>query len=109
MGRELKRVSFDFQWPTTLRQEKYEFLPIDKNGDCIDPQLCDNEEGAREWIKNAIGGWDGECVAWVIERHISYYPAHTAPRGENPDNYTILEVGGNKNALCLGGWIDKNS
>ena len=89
----------------TLRLEEYEFRPIDKNGDCIDPQMCDDEAEARGWIKDAIGGWDGECVAWVIERHVSYHPAWHAPRGQDPDNYTTIETGGDIAALREGGWV----
>lgn len=90
----------------TLRLEEYEFRPIDKNGDCIDPQMCDDEAEARAFIKDAIGGWDGECVAWVIERHVSYHPAWHAPRGQDPDKYTTVATGGDETALREGGWLE---
>jgi len=90
----------------TLKVTEYEFRPIDKNGDCIDPQMCNTLEEAKDWIKDAIGGWDNECVAWVIELHVSYHPAWHAPRGQDPDNYTTIESGGDENALRAGGWID---
>ena len=89
----------------TLRVEEYEFRPIDKNGDVIDPQMCDDLAEAMKFAGAAIGDWDGECVAWVIEKHVSYHPAWHAPRGQDPDNYTTLATGGDENALRAGGWI----
>jgi hypothetical protein len=89
----------------TLRVEEYEFRPIDKNGDVIDPQFCDDMIEAMKWTIDAVGAWDGECVAWVIEKHLSYHPACHAPRGQNPDNYTTLAHGGDEAALREGGWL----
>jgi len=41
----------------------------------------------------------GESVAWVIERRTSY----GACSGQ-PDNYELLDVGGDQSALHAGGW-----
>ena len=89
----------------TLRVEEYEFRPINKDGDGIDPQMCDDMNEAMKWTVDAVGAWDGECVAWVIEKHVSYHPARNAPRGQNPDNYTTLAHGGDEAALREGGWL----
>ena len=62
----------------TLRVEEYEFRPIDKNGDVIDPQMCDDLPEAMKFAEDAVGSWDGECVAWVIEKHVSLTPAQDA-------------------------------
>jgi hypothetical protein len=89
----------------TGRLEEYEFRPIDRNGDVIDPEHCDTLEEAKTLTVDAIGSFDGECVAWVIEKHVSYYPAHRAPRGQDPDVYTTIETGGDSDALKAGGWL----
>jgi hypothetical protein len=89
----------------TLRLEQYEFRPIDKDGDVIDPQLCDDLHVAMKYAEDAVGAWDGSCVAWVIEKHVSYYPARHAPRGQDPNNYTTIAHGGDDAALREGGWL----
>jgi len=91
----------------TLRVEEYDFRPIDKNGDVIDPQMCDTMEEAMKYAAEPIGAhpWP-EQVAWVIDKHVSYHPAHHAPRGQDPDNYTKLAHGGDEAALREGGWLE---
>ena len=89
----------------TLRVEEYEFRPLDKYGDAIDPQMCDDLPKAMRFAGDAIGAWGGECVAWVVEKHVSFRPARNAPRGQSPDTYTLLAHGGDTAALREGGWL----
>lgn len=86
-----------------LKLVGFEFRPINGNGDVIDPELCATLAEAMVYVRYAIGSHDGECVAWVVEKHTSYHPAHLAS-GE-PDNYTTLAHGGDETALREGGWI----
>ena len=86
-----------------MKEIAFEFRPIDKRGDCIDPQFCETIDEAKKMADTAIGTFDGECVAWVIERHTSYYPARF---GE--EKYETIAKGGDNAALKEGGWNEED-
>lgn len=86
---------------SVLKETTFEFRPLDKYGDCIDPEACASLDEARKLAASAIGSYDGECVAWVIERHTAYYPARFGD-----EKYETIEKGGDANALEEGGWND---
>ena len=73
-----------------------ELRAIDQHGDAID--VLGHYRTLQEARKN-IPELSGESVAWVIERRTSY----GACSGQ-PDNYELLDVGGDQSALHAGGW-----
>lgn len=85
-----------------LKVVEHEFRPINRDGDVIDPQICETLTEAMAYTGPAVGSYDGECVAWVVEKHTSYRPAHLAPG--DPDNYETVATGGSAEALVAGGW-----
>jgi hypothetical protein len=85
------------QGGSVLKTITFEFRAIDEYGDSIDPQHCDTLTEAMAMSQVAIG--DGECVAWVIERHTAYYPSRF---GE--EKYQMIASGGSREALHEGGW-----
>lgn len=87
---------------SVLRVTEYEVRGINANGDALDVEHHETEAQALEAASRVLRG---EAVAWVIERHISYRPAHMAPRDKEPDAYTQIATGGDRAALIAGGWV----
>lgn len=87
---------------SVMKECAFEFRPIDKHGDCIDPMFCESLEEARGYVAKLTATWP-EAVAWVIERHTSYYPARF---GE--EKYETIDKGGDNSALEEGGWNEED-
>ena len=82
---------------------EYEMRLIDVNGDAFDVHFGETPEEVK--THGALGDHDGEAVAYVIEKHIRFDPAHLTPAGREPDEYETLETAGDKAALVAGGWV----
>jgi hypothetical protein len=88
----------------TLKLTEYELRHINADGDAFDVHHGDTQEEALRY--GALGDHNGETVALVLEKHVSYHPAWHTPDGQDPDTYTLIATFGDANALRAGGWID---
>lgn len=90
---------------------EYEARGINADGDACDVAHFETAEAAIAVSKSMVGvdvGNGVKLVAWVVEKHTSYHPAHLAPRDKDPDNYERIAWGGSGVALAAGGWIEED-
>jgi len=93
---------------SVVRETEFETRGINQDGDAVDVDHYDSAPEAIARGAEMLGtddGLGGRISAWVVERHVSYHPAHLAPRGREPDEYTTIDSGGDVAALRAGGWI----
>lgn len=84
--------------PTKTKRSltQFEVRAINNDGDAMDVlAFCDTAAEALQHVPELTG----ETVAWVIERHTTYFT-----RGK-PDDYKTMRCLGDESALRAGGWI----
>jgi hypothetical protein len=94
---------------SVAREIEFEARGINADGDACDVHFYDTADEAKAVAVSLLGDDDdrgGKIVAWMVERHTSYHPAHLAPRGREPDEYERIAWGGSGLALAAGGWIE---
>lgn len=82
---------------------EFETRQIDINGDSFDVSHYETKEEAIKYAEEILRENNhGDCVAVVVEKHISKYPKHLF---NEPDKYSIIFTKGDEKALKLGDWI----